>query len=107
MCVGEAPPFHSSLCAHARPVERDDLLAVGQARGQLAPDLERVGIAVEEEQRRSRAQAGHPQPPAVAVGLDGRREHQARSRWSCSAARSPEIAQKLTHWPGWVELPAR
>src|SRR5262245_42759563 len=92
---------------HAGPIKRDNLEAIGQARSQLRPDLQVIRIAVEQHQWWSTAQPRHSQTPALTVHLEGRLKHQPRSSNTCCAARTPEMAQKLTHCPGCVELPAR
>ncbi len=73
-----------------------------------APDLEVIGVAVQEEQGGTAAEFGHSEA-ATARCSESRRgeQHQARSSMAQSAARMPEMAQKLTHWPGWVALPQR
>src|SRR5438552_5828935 len=92
--------------AHAGPVEGDDRETRGQPRRHLAPDLEVLRIAVQEDQRRPGAEPRHAH--AVTIDrLERGREHQPKSSRTRSAARMPEMAQKLTHWPGWVALPAR
>src|SRR5262249_56736823 len=107
---GRRAPGPGLALPHSRPVRNDHGEAIGQPRSQLAPDLEIIRVAVQQDQGWTAAQPGHAEasPPRHGHGLDrGGQQHQERSSRTRSAARMPEMAQKLTHWPGWGELPAR
>src|SRR4051794_15714584 len=104
--VGRRAAAPRLALAHPRPVECDHLKACRKQRREIAPDLQRVGIAVEQENRRALAEPRHAETLA-ADELDRRRKHQRASSSSAFAASTPEIAQKLIHWPGCVDEPAR
>ena len=94
--------------AHARPVHGDRLEARREEGEELGEDLEVLRVAVEAEERGPAAEARDAQALAALHGLERGLQHQALRSWRRrSAARIPEMAVKLTHCPGCVELPAR
>src|SRR5205814_2315042 len=108
--VGEVrrrrPAADRVAVAEARPVEGDHVRPGREERGELGEHLQVVRVPVEQDERRPVAEPGDADP-ARAVPRPQLRLQHGKSSLRRSAASTPETAQKLTHWPGWVALPQR
>src|ERR1700694_3785176 len=84
---------------HSRPVDGDYLKADSEARSQFAPHLKIIRIAVQQQHRLSRTYAGHAQLPSAFQRFHGGGQPHEMSSCKAWAESTPEMEQKLTHWP--------